>query len=273
MTATVGNAVDFGTGFADLLPVVLPPGLTQVGAMHALNPKIVSVEYGTSELLRMLRYPGPGISITEWMQSYDATLDEVAKETDRVVLALPPSTVPPGYVRSGLNRAVLLSEFNVLIPTDPIVPNGCETGRAIYAPVYINSAVNIGLARRAQGLGPYIADCTSQFFYNQLSVSGDMRDAWFTYAEFTMRRHIREQAALRGFATFDMNVIYSSYTQPPFDVVAFVSSAEPFGPYVSADGVYPSAAGNRLLAEAAARALNEQYGLGIPVSASALAAK
>jgi hypothetical protein len=55
--------------------------------------------------------------------------------------------------------------------------------------------------------------------------------------------------------------------------MSFMSADEPFGPYVSADGVYPSAAGNRLLAEAAAAALNDRYGLGIPVSAAVLTSK
>ena len=248
LAATVENAAsfDYGTGFAGVLRIVLPPGLTQIGAMHALEPKIVSVEYGMSELLRELRYPGPSPWLEEWLQSYDAILDEVSKETNLVVLALPPTTLPPGYVLGGLNRADLLTEFNVFIPSDPIVPNGCESGRSIYVPVFINSAVSTGLGWRAQGLGPFVADCTSQFFYNQVSVSGDGRDFFFYHA-FTMRQHIAQQAALRGYATFELNVIYTSYVQPPFNVVSYMSSAEPFGPYVSRDGIYPTAAGNRLL--------------------------
>jgi hypothetical protein len=65
-----------------------------------------------------------------------------------------------------------------------------------------------------------------------------------------------------------MDILYSSYSQPPFNVTTFMTANEPFGPYVSIDGIYPTAAGNTLLAEAAARALNERYGLGLPVSAS-----
>ena len=279
LAATVENAAsfDFETGFAGLLPIVLPPGLTQVGAVHALEPKIVSVEFGTSELLRMLRQPGPLHWVNEWTQSYDAILDEVAKETDRVVLALPPIANPPGYVLASQlftqqNRADLLTEFNVLIPSDMANPNGCQIRYAVYVPVFINSAVFTGLGWQARGLGPFTADCTSQFYYNQVSISGDTWDA-FWYNAYTMRNHIEQQATLRGYATFDMNIIYTSYVQPPFSVVSYMSSAEPFGPYVSRDGVYPTAAGNRLLAEAAAKALNERYGLGIPVSAAVLTSK
>jgi hypothetical protein len=281
LAATVENAesFDYGTGFARLLPLVLPPGLTQIDAMHALEPKIVSVEYGMSELLRMLRQPGPVQWLDEWTQSYDAILDEVAKETDLVVLALPPVTNPPGYVWTSQlftpqNRADLLTEFNVLIPHDPVMfPNGCESGRAVYVPVFINAAVSTGLGWQERGLGPFTADCTSQFFYNQVSISGDMRDWYLWFYAFPMRQHITEQATLRGYATFDMDIIYTSYVQPPFSVMSYMSAAEPFGPYVSADGIYPTAAGNRLLAEAAAKALNERYGLGIPVSAAVLTSK
>jgi lysophospholipase L1-like esterase len=47
-----------------------------------------------------------------------------------------------------------------------------------------------------------------------------------------------------------------------------MTSSQPYGPYVSLDGIHPTAAGQRILAEAAARALNETYGFGIPVSSS-----
>lgn len=78
---------------------------------------------------------------------------------------------------------------------------------------------------------------------------------------------IRAEAEPRGFAIFDLQDLYSSYTQPTFNLFTFWSSSEPFGPYVSLDGIYPSAEGNALLARAAARALNTTYNLGLPVSA------
>jgi lysophospholipase L1-like esterase len=44
-----------------------------------------------------------------------------------------------------------------------------------------------------------------------------------------------------------------------------MTSLAPFGPYFSADGVHPNAAGQTILSRAAAQALNNRYGLGIPL--------
>jgi hypothetical protein len=59
LMAMVGGAVmgDSGFGFTNVIPLVLPPGVTQLGAMRALKPKIVSVELGTSEILRTMLRP------------------------------------------------------------------------------------------------------------------------------------------------------------------------------------------------------------------------
>ena len=69
---------------------------------------------------------------------------------------------------------------------------------------------------------------------------------------------------------FDLGAIYTSIPGP-LTVVTLMTSPEPFGPYVSLDGIYPSASGSRRLAEAAAIALNERYTFGIPVTLPALA--
>ncbi|HET9797769.1 MAG TPA: hypothetical protein VFP90_07270 [Gemmatimonadaceae bacterium] len=45
-----------------------------------------------------------------------------------------------------------------------------------------------------------------------------------------------------------------------------MTSSQPYGPYVSLDGIHPTAEGARVLADAAAEALNETYRLGIPTS-------
>jgi hypothetical protein len=105
-------------------------------------------------------------------------------------------------------------------------------------------------------------------FLNLGTISFDGWDVLYTRA-LGIREHIRQQAASRGFAVFDLGAIYQN-VPTPFTVVTLMTAAEPFGPYVSLDGIYPSEAGNRLLADAAAAALNERYGIGIPTSAAVL---
>jgi hypothetical protein len=273
----VGGAVmgDSGFGFTNVIPLVLPPGVTQLGAVQALKPRIVSVEFGMSEVLRPMQRPeehSPLLipSDAAWSAMYDQILDEVSKSTDVVVLALPPRLVPPGFVyrttlAASLAKPEVLARYN-LAPLEP----WCDlfVQRGVYVPRYLQLIVAEALAAKAAGLGPVPLKC-AQLSRADLSFSYDVVYDFIATALERMRSHIRQQADLRGFAYFDMNVLYSSYSQPPFDVTTFMTANEPFGPYVSIDGIYPSRAGNALLAQAAARALNERYGLGIPVSASA----
>ena len=52
---------------------------------------------------------------------------------------------------------------------------------------------------------------------------------------------------------------------------AVMTTAQPYGPYISLDGLHPTAEGSRILADAAAVALNRTYRLGIPTSTGPLA--
>ena len=151
--------------------------------------------------------------------------------------------------------------FNVAPPPLP-----CEANRIVYAPASIGQTVREALLARGRGEGPVTIDC-NRLVRPDLAFSPDSYDAaWF--AINAIRTHITQQATARGFATFDLETLYTSYTQPQFDAFTFLESAEPFGPYVSLDGIYPSAAGNALLADLAARALNAKYGLGLPVAST-----
>ena len=50
-----------------------------------------------------------------------------------------------------------------------------------------------------------------------------------------------------------------------------MTTSQPYGPYISLDGIHPSAEGARVIADAAAVALNSTYHLSIPTSTGALA--
>ena len=70
-------------------------------------------------------------------------------------------------------------------------------------------------------------------------------------------------AALSAFMSLD--ALYSAPgARAPLNAVALVTSAQPLGPYISLDGIHPTAARQTLLAAAAAKALNDRY-LGIPI--------
>ena len=79
-----------------------------------------------------------------------------------------------------------------------------------------------------------------------------------------MNATIQSEAAARGYAFVSLDVLFANpAARPPFNVATVFTSAQPFGPLLSLDGVHPNAAGQSLIAEAAARALNQRYNLGI----------
>ena len=87
LTATPENP---DPAYAPLYTRVLPPGMSQVTAMMAQNPKIVSVELGANELLgaRNGVYL-PGVSVVPlsvWEPQYLAVLDSVEKTTKHALL-------------------------------------------------------------------------------------------------------------------------------------------------------------------------------------------
>jgi lysophospholipase L1-like esterase len=81
-----------------------------------------------------------------------------------------------------------------------------------------------------------------------------------------MNAVVRAEAARYGFAYFALGALYEqANVKAPFNAVTLMTAPEPYGPLVSADGVHPSAAGARVLALAAANALNARYRFRIPV--------
>ena len=80
-----------------------------------------------------------------------------------------------------------------------------------------------------------------------------------------MNAHIRDVAAENGFAFFDLDPLYGQrHLKAPFSATTLLTSDEPYGAFISLDGVHPSAAGHRILAREAAKALNVTYHLAIP---------
>jgi hypothetical protein len=78
-----------------------------------------------------------------------------------------------------------------------------------------------------------------------------------------MNARIKTRADENGFAFFKMSVLYD-LPKVSFSMYNVLFSGDPFGPYMSLDGVHPSANGQKLLADAAVQAINSRYGLSIP---------
>jgi hypothetical protein len=269
---TPENVVDLGN--RQLYSRVLAPGETQVSAMEAQNPKIVSVELGANEVLDARSGvalvgppPLPIANPATFTAQYSQILDRIEAVGVKDVLLVGLPTNPfsiPGF-RSGAeisaNAAVLLGAFNVAVQPD------CATTNAqnqMYVTAKLAPVMQAGLLARAANLPPVPFTCAGG--------GPTTVDLVLTPAEQTivagvvtqMNATIQAEAQARGFAFFSLDALYSAPgVRTPLDVVALFTTAEPFGPFMSLDGLHPNAAGQALLAQAAAQALNATYDLGI----------
>jgi hypothetical protein len=164
------------------------------------------------------------------------------------------------------DRATLLAAFNVAVNPEC---GGAASANLIFTPVRIPTAVATGLAIRNANpaLPPFDFRCADGGPGVQDFVLTPAEAAVVNALMAQMDAFIAQQAASRGYAYFRLQAVYGAPgARPPYSSLAQMTSQQPYGPYVSLDGLHPSAAGQALLAEAAAAAINATYDLGIPVS-------
>jgi GDSL-like lipase/acylhydrolase family protein len=135
----------------------------------------------------------------------------------------------------------------------------------LFVPVRVPIAVATGLRMRALGAGPHTLSCAGAPATIQDFVLTPAEAAVANAQLAEMNQYIRSEADRLGFAHMELESLYGrSDIKPAFNVVQFMTSAEPYGRLVSLDGIHPTAEGHRILATAAAHALNAKYGFGIP---------
>jgi lysophospholipase L1-like esterase len=259
-------------GHATQYPRVLPPGMSQVTAMEAQNPKVVSVELGGNDVLGAtsgVYLPGVTVvPVAVWAGQYRQVVERVDAAAKHAVLVGLIDDVRdfPSY-RSGAelwDARATFAPFNVSVADD------CAgSPNQLFVPVRVSVAVGTGAAYRAQGLGPYPLSCANAPSASGIQdyVLGPDDVAALNAQLGAMNAVIRSEAQARGFAYFALGVLYEdAVVKAPFNAVTHMTSAQPYGPFISLDGIHPSAEGARVLADAAARALNATYRLGIPTS-------
>ena len=262
-------------GHATQYPRVLGPGMTQVSAMESQEPKIVSVELGGNDILgaRYGVYPSANeiVPFSAWEPEYRAVVARVDAAAKHAVLVGLVNDVRnfPSF-RTG---AELWTGRATFAPLNVAVSADCENStNLLFVAVRVPVAVATGAFYRANGLGAYTLSCANApSSTNIQDYVLDAADVAGVNAQLAaMNEVIREEARTRGFAYFPLGALYDDVvTKAPFNAITLMTSAQPYGPYVSLDGIHPTAEGQRILAEAAARALNETYRFGIPVSGGA----
>ena len=264
-------------GHASQYPRVLPPGMSQIQAMEAQNPKIVSVELGGNEVLGAshgLYLPGASVvPVSVWAPQYRQVADRVQATTKRAVLVglLDDVRSFPSF-RTGnelWDARATFAPFNVAVSAD------CSGSQnLVFVAVKVPVAVATGAFYAGHGLGAYTlsrVDAPSTTgIEDYILAPSDVAAVNAQLAQ--MNAIVRQEADSRGFAYFALGALYEhSVTKAPFSAVVLMTSTQPYGPYVSLDGIHPSAEGARVLADAAAGALNEKYHMRIPTSGGTFA--
>ena len=272
LTATPENP---DPGHATQYPRVLAPGQSQVTAMESQNPKIVSVELGGNDILGATKgFYLPGVNVVPvvaWEPQYRqvaARVDAVAKHAVLAGLVNDVRSFPA--FRTGAefwNARATFAPFNVAISAN------CENStNLLFVPFIVPTAAGTGAFYASRGFGQYTLSCANLPAPTEDYILDAADVAAVNTQLAAMNAVIQNEAQARGFAYFPLGALYEgTVTKPAFNAVAIMTTAAPYGPYISLDGIHPSAEGQRVLADAAATALNTTYNLGIPTSTGALA--
>lgn len=249
--------------------VILPAGMTQVSAMQAQDPKLVSVELGANEVLgasRGILIPNTTIvPFATFASQYDQVLDAVEAENPKAVV-LVGLIQDVGAFPAFRSGAELYAQRTALTNFGIVLTEACNTtnaGNLVFVPVKIPTLAAIANATRT----PQVWDCGDvPFTVDYVLTPGDRGTVNALIGQ--MNAHIQQEAQARGWAYFSLGEalfeapgVRVSYNP----IQQFMSTDAPYGSFISFDGYHPSALGQTMIAQAAARALNAKYGMEIPL--------
>jgi hypothetical protein len=204
------------------------------------------------------------VPVSAWQPVYDQLIAGVKTAGARVVLVgmlSDPTNFPS--LRTGAELDADREGFARLG-----IPVSADCGAAssanyVYVPAKVVGAYAAAKAAQAAGVPAPVLSCADvPGTQDYVLTPADMAAVDAQLA--AMNAHIRALAEENGYAFFDLDPLYGRRDlKAPFSAESLLSSDEPYGPFISLDGVHPSAAGHRILARAAAKALNVTYHLGI----------
>lgn len=266
---------------ANALTLLFLGGRTQVEAMGDRDPTFVSLWIGNNDALgplTNLANPGRLDSLTPvstFTSQYAQILDAIEAEgAQAVLLSVADVSVIP-YASRGATYWCIKNQpacgvFPAAFPPTFTVDNNCAPAAAIPGSkgdsVLVPWPVGVPrIAAAAQGANT-ILDCSVDTDVVTPTEYAGLRSAVAGYNAF-----IQAEATARGFAYFDLNIPLGAAVLtgqiPAFpDLSAALGGGNvDFGPFFSLDGVHPSTAAHRVLADSVASAINQKFATTLPV--------
>ncbi len=259
-------------------------GRTQVKAMMDATPTFVSAWIGNNDVLGALTSasnPGDPALVTPeavFEANLAPILDSITKVGAKALLIGVTDVTAIPFTSSGATYWCLDPKNPVTCPGVPkaafpatfTVSNNCAPSTLGFGTkgdsVLVPWTVGVPKLQAAQAGASTAVDCTID---NEVVLPAEykrMRDA---VAGFNV--YLSTQATQRGWAFFDPNPALVAYRADPTKIAPFptlpTGPSQPnvlFGTFFTLDGVHPSAAAHRVVADSLISAINAKYGTTIP---------
>jgi lysophospholipase L1-like esterase len=279
VTAVLNNVAVPGAAVADLtastsansnvLTTLILGGQTQIAKAIQASPTFVTVEIGNNDVLPAALSGDPiaTAGVSPGITPIDSFTVQYARAINQLTAAQPSV------------KGVLFGVFNVtliaaLFPIDSIFSNpvlafevNAAAGTTItYSPDCVNSGALLSIdvlpLIRAGKYPPAIGCSDTDLF----TLDADKLAA-FDAAITAYNAYIQAKADSIGFGFLDPNPLLVELRAqgqiPPYP--NFASATQPFGPYVTLDGIHPSAAADQIIAGALIAKVDSVYGVNITV--------
>lgn len=257
---------------ANPLTTLILGGLTQSQMMQRANPTFVTVWLGNNDVLGAATdaaNAGDTTKVTDstlFADRYKAVLDAIdatPAKGNGVLIGVANVTLIPFFSQGQTYFAIKNTTAN--FPPNFIVGPNCAPsalggkGDSVLVPFQFGLGL-IGLAA-ANPAGTFTLNCTEP----QTVQPAELRRLVQAVTQYNAT--IAAQASARGYAYVDPNALFAALPPgsiPPFPTTTGPASVTaPFGAFFSRDGVHPTAAAHKLIANALIQVINTKYGTSI----------
>ncbi len=244
-------------GNANALTQFILGGYTQVQIASRVHPTFVTVWIGNNDVLGAAVMGTLDLLTPEadFKATYTAMLDSLVDMGVQggLLIGVADVTLAPHF-SPGIAYYQVEQMGGVFPPTFDVADNCATTGATSLIP--FSYAFGVLFARAVQGQ-PVTLDCANDPYILTPDEVASIVQATHNYNVF-----IKQKADELGWAYMDPNELSQQLKDlgaiPPFPNLA--NPNELFGPYMSLDGLHPSSAAHKLLAQKAAEAIDAKYG-------------